>query len=95
MSRTIAIVSGYFNPLHVGHIRMMREARELGEMLIVIVNNDDQQILKKGRIILQEHDRMEVVESLRVVDLAMLSGLFDLDRARHAVSACGVGARGL
>jgi len=73
MSRTIAIVSGYFNPLHVGHVRMMREARTLGDLLVVIVNNDSQQLLKKGRVILDENDRMEVVENLRVVDMVMLA----------------------
>jgi cytidyltransferase-like protein len=73
MNQAIAIVSGYFNPLHIGHIRMMHAARELGDMLIVIVNNDDQQMLKKGRIILPENDRVEVVENIRVVDMVMLS----------------------
>jgi glycerol-3-phosphate cytidylyltransferase/D-beta-D-heptose 7-phosphate kinase/D-beta-D-heptose 1-phosphate adenosyltransferase len=73
MSRSIAIVSGYFNPLHVGHVRMMRAARELAEMLVVIVNNDAQQMLKKGRVIIPEADRAEVVENLRVVDRAVLA----------------------
>ncbi|WP_405058996.1 adenylyltransferase/cytidyltransferase family protein [Kribbella sp. NBC_01505] len=73
MSRTTAIVSGYFNPLHIGHIRMMRAARELGDQLVVIVNNDDQQMLKKGRIIIPENDRVEVVENIRSVDVVLLS----------------------
>jgi len=73
MDRSIAIVSGYFNPLHVGHIRMMRRARELADALIVVVNNDRQQIIKKGRIILREEDRLEVVDNIRVVDQVMLA----------------------
>lgn len=77
MERTIAIVSGYFNPLHVGHLRMMREARQLRDLLIVIVNNDHQQVLKKGRVIIPEADRCEVVSSIRHVDRVILS--VDLD----------------
>lgn len=73
MKRTIAIVSGYFNPLHVGHVRMMREAKQLHDLLIVIVNNDNQQIMKKGRIIIPEGDRCEVVRSIKYVDRTILS----------------------
>lgn len=73
MTRIVSIVSGYFNPLHVGHLRMMRAARQIGDMLVVIVNNDDQQMLKKGRIILPVADRLEVVAALRDVDRAIVA----------------------
>jgi len=63
-----SIVSGYFNPLHVGHLRMMEAARALTGHLIVVVNNDTQQMLKKGRIILPLGDRLEIVRALRVTD---------------------------
>jgi cytidyltransferase-like protein len=66
-----SIVSGYFNPLHVGHLRMMEAARHLTGWLIVIVNNDAQQMMKKGRIILPLDDRMEIVRALRVTDEAI------------------------
>jgi cytidyltransferase-like protein len=68
-----SIVSGYFNPLHVGHLRMMEAARRLTGRLIVIVNNDDQQMMKKGRIILPLDDRMQIVRALRVTDEAIVS----------------------
>jgi glycerol-3-phosphate cytidylyltransferase/D-beta-D-heptose 7-phosphate kinase/D-beta-D-heptose 1-phosphate adenosyltransferase len=64
----IAVVSGYFNPLHVGHLRMMRAARALGDRLVVIVNNDDQQVAKVGKVIQSLDDRMEIVAALAVVD---------------------------
>jgi cytidyltransferase-like protein len=67
----ISVVSGYFNPLHVGHIRMMEAAAELADRLIVIVNNDDQQLMKKGRIITPLDDRLEIVRALRIVDEAV------------------------
>jgi glycerol-3-phosphate cytidylyltransferase/D-beta-D-heptose 7-phosphate kinase/D-beta-D-heptose 1-phosphate adenosyltransferase len=68
-----SIVSGYFNPLHVGHLRMMEAARRLTGRLIVIVNNDPQQMLKKGRIIIPLDDRLEIVRALRVTDEAIAS----------------------
>jgi glycerol-3-phosphate cytidylyltransferase/D-beta-D-heptose 7-phosphate kinase/D-beta-D-heptose 1-phosphate adenosyltransferase len=64
----IAVVSGYFNPLHVGHLRMMTAARALADRLIVIVNNDGQQVLKSGTVIRPLADRMEIIGALRVVD---------------------------
>lgn len=64
----VSIVSGYFNPLHVGHLRMMEAARALTGYLVVIVNNDAQQLAKKGKLILPLADRMEVVRALRVAD---------------------------
>lgn len=69
--RRASIVSGYFNPLHVGHLRMMEAARALTGHLIVIVNNDAQQMLKKGRIILPLADRLEIVRALRMTDEAL------------------------
>ena len=50
-ARRAAIVSGYFNPLHIGHLDMMEAARGLADALVVIVNNDAQQVLKKGKVI--------------------------------------------
>jgi glycerol-3-phosphate cytidylyltransferase/D-beta-D-heptose 7-phosphate kinase/D-beta-D-heptose 1-phosphate adenosyltransferase len=64
----MAIVSGYFNPLHVGHLRMMTAARALADRLVVIVNNDEQQRLKLGRIVQPLDHRMEIVAGLAVVD---------------------------
>ncbi len=67
------IVSGYFNPLHGGHLDMIEAAAEMGDWLIVIVNNDDQQIVKKGKIILDEQNRARLISALRVVDEVMIS----------------------
>lgn len=70
---TIAVVSGFFNPLHGGHLDMIEAAGKLGNKLIVIVNNDKQQLLKKGKIILDEQNRLRLVSALQVVDEAMLA----------------------
>ncbi len=67
------IISGYFNPLHGGHLDMIEAASDLGDRLVVIVNNDKQQILKKGKIILDEENRLRLVWALKHVDDAILS----------------------
>ncbi|HEX8390186.1 MAG TPA: adenylyltransferase/cytidyltransferase family protein [Candidatus Saccharimonadales bacterium] len=67
------IVSGYFNPLHGGHLNLIEAAREKGDHLIVVVNNDDQQMLKKGKIILDEANRVRLVSALRQVDEVVVS----------------------
>ena len=70
---TLVITSGYFNPLHVGHLALLRAASELGDEVTVIVNNDAQQLLKKGRVITPEDQRLEVAGAIRYVDHAVLS----------------------
>lgn len=62
------IVSGFFNPLHGGHLDLIGAAKRLGDYLIVIVNNDEQQIEKKGKIILDENNRSRLIAALRDVD---------------------------
>lgn len=69
----IAIVSGFFNPLHGGHLDMIEAAANLGEKLIVVVNNDVQQVMKKDKIILDEQNRMRLMAALRLVDEVVLS----------------------
>ena len=69
----IMIVSGHFNPLHVGHLTMLEEGAAGADRLVVIVNNDQQQMLKKGRIIISQDDRLRMVKALRIVDDAHLS----------------------
>lgn len=69
----IAIISGYFNPLHGGHLDLIGEAKALGDKLVVLVNNDKQAVMKKGKVILDEENRLRLVRALRDVDEAMLS----------------------
>ena len=75
----IVIVSGYFSPLHCGHLDYLEEAAAAGDQLFVIVNNNDQQILKKGKLILDQEDRLRIIKALSVVDEAMIS--IDNDRS--------------
>jgi len=66
-------VSGYFNPLHVGHLEMCERAKKLGNYLVAIVNNDYQVALKGSVPFMSEADRMKIVGALRWVDKVVLS----------------------
>ncbi len=70
--KTVA-VSGGFDPIHIGHIRMMKEAKKLGDKLVVIINNDNWLMKKKGFVFMQENDRKEIIESIKYVDECILT----------------------
>jgi len=67
------VASGYFDPIHVGHIEYLKLAKELGGELIVIVNNDKQALQKKGFFFMNESERLEVVRNIKYVDDVFLS----------------------
>ena len=71
--KTLVIVSGYFSPLHCGHLDYLEAGASLGDRLIVIVNNDLQQKKKKGKVILAQQDRLRIVKALSIVDEACVS----------------------
>ena len=66
-------ISGYFDPIHVGHLEYLKMAKGLGDILIVIVNNNHQCILKKGKFFMDEKDRLEIVKAIKFVDEVFLS----------------------
>ena len=69
----VVAVSGYFDPIHVGHVEYFKLAKQLGDKLVVIVNNDFQARIKKGKSFMNERDRVEIVASLKCVDEVFLS----------------------
>ena len=69
----VVVVSGYFDPIHVGHLEMLKLAKELGDELVVIVNNDKQAELKKGKSFMSQDDRLKIVKAIRYVDSAFIS----------------------
>jgi len=69
----LVVASGYFDPLHVGHLEYLELAKKLGDKLIVIVNSDIQAKLKKGKSFMNEQDRMKIVLSIKWVDDVFLS----------------------
>jgi D-beta-D-heptose 7-phosphate kinase/D-beta-D-heptose 1-phosphate adenosyltransferase len=73
MEKTLVIVSGYFNPVHKGHIEYLTRSKELGDFLYVIVNNDYQRELKGSKSFMMADERKLIIESLKVVDAAMVA----------------------
>ena len=66
-------VSGAFDPIHVGHIAYIREAAKLGDRLVVILNNDNFLLRKKGFVFRPFEDRKEILESIKGVDEVIAS----------------------
>jgi cytidyltransferase-like protein len=69
----IIAASGFFDPIHRGHIEYLQKAKELGGKLVVIVDSDEQTIKKKGYVFMPQTDRMSIIKSLKFVDEVMLS----------------------
>ncbi len=69
----IVAVSGGFDPVHFGHVRLFKAARKLGDKLIVILNNDNWLNLKKGYVFMPEKERKEIIEEFESVDKVVLS----------------------
>ena len=78
MKQNAIIVSGYFNPIHKGHLEYFTKAKECGDLLFVIINSDHQRLLKGSQEFQNESERTLIVSSLRIVDKAILS--IDKDR---------------
>tara|TARA_Y100001960_G_scaffold332716_1_gene434434 strand:+ start:501 stop:905 length:405 start_codon:yes stop_codon:yes gene_type:complete len=71
-------ISGYFDPIHVGHLEYIELSKKLGDYLIVIVNNNHQCVLKKGKPFMDEKDRIKIIEAIEWVDEVFLS--IDMDK---------------
>ena len=69
----IGIVSGYFNPIHTGHLDYLEGARQECDILYVIVNNDHQVGIKGSKQFMDDNARLRIVRALRCVDKAMVS----------------------
>ena len=78
MKKKAIIVSGYFNPIHKGHIEYFNNAKKLANELFVIVNSDYQRLLKGSKKFQEEDERMIIVSNIKAVDKAILS--IDKDR---------------
>ncbi|MBI2851399.1 MAG: adenylyltransferase/cytidyltransferase family protein [Chloroflexi bacterium] len=73
LKRIVVATGGGFDPLHEGHIRLFKEAKKLGDVLVVMLNSDAQLIKKKGQTFYPLQDeRKEIVESIRYVDKVII-----------------------
>lgn len=80
MRQKVIIVSGYFNPIHKGHIELFKKAKAVGDHLWVIVNNDLQRNLKGSKEFMDENERLIIINSIKYVDKALLS--IDIDKTQ-------------
>ena len=81
MQKKVVVISGYFNPCHMGHIEYARAARDVAGpegIVYCIINSDAQSHLKKGYSFIPEKDRLAVMNAMRYIDHAILS--VDTDR---------------
>ncbi|MDC1238082.1 adenylyltransferase/cytidyltransferase family protein [Polaribacter sp.] len=78
MKKKAIIVSGYFNPIHKGHLEYFNNAKNLADELFVIVNSDLQRALKASKEFQKEGERLFIVQNIKAVDKAIIS--IDKDR---------------
>ena len=71
--KIVVAVSGGFDPVHIGHVRMFERAKALGDELVVILNNDNWLRKKKKHIFMPEEQRKEIIEGFRPVDRVVLT----------------------
>jgi D-beta-D-heptose 7-phosphate kinase/D-beta-D-heptose 1-phosphate adenosyltransferase len=64
----VVAVSGGFDPIHIGHIRYFKEAKMLGDKLLVILNDDEWLMRKKGYVFMPLEERIEILRAIRYVD---------------------------
>lgn len=67
-SKVIVATSGGFDPIHIGHIRLFKEAKKLGNKLLVILNTDAFLLCKKGYVFIPFDERKEILEAIKYID---------------------------
>jgi cytidyltransferase-like protein len=84
-AKRVVAVSGGFDPIHIGHIRYIKESKKFGDELVVILNNDNWLKDKKGFAFMPEHERKEIIEAIEGVDRVVLTdhapGEFFIDKS--------------
>tara|TARA_A100001515_G_scaffold132982_1_gene121847 strand:- start:542 stop:991 length:450 start_codon:yes stop_codon:yes gene_type:complete len=69
----VVIISGFFNPLHIGHIDYISSARNLGDFLVVIVNSDEQVKIKGSVPFMNQDDRLRIIRNIKGVDRSVIA----------------------
>jgi cytidyltransferase-like protein len=73
MIKKVVVASGGFDPVHLGHILYFKEAKALGDKLVVILNNDNWLQAKKGFVFMSQEQRKVIIESIRYVDEVIIT----------------------
>ena len=79
--KKLIIVSGYFNPLHAGHLELFEKAKSVGDELLVIVNSDWQRELKGSKEFMDQEERATIVDAIKYVDYTFIS--IDKDQTQN------------
>ena len=91
-NKKVVAVSGGYDPIHIGHIRLFQEAKKLGDELVVILNNDNWFRIKGKHFFMPERERKEIIEALKPVDRVILTRHKDLKkvygRSAYEISVC-------
>lgn len=70
--KTVVCTSGYFDPIHPGHISCIRESKKFGDILVVLLNGDSQCITKKGKPFMPVRDKAYIIDSIKEVDYVVI-----------------------
>ena len=79
-----ALVSGGFDPVHVGHLRMFQDAKNLSNKVILLLNNDEWLIKKKGKPFMNQNQRKEILDEFKSIDEVIIQSSSD-DSSDHAI----------
>src|ERR1700690_2289632 len=71
--KKVVMVSGGFDPVHIGHVRLFNEAKKLGDELVVVINNDNWKRQKRKHVFMPDHERKEIIEAFACVDKVIIS----------------------
>jgi D-beta-D-heptose 7-phosphate kinase/D-beta-D-heptose 1-phosphate adenosyltransferase len=69
----VVMVSGGFDPVHIGHVRLFNEAKKLGDKLVVVINNDNWKRQKRKHVFMPDYERKEIIEAFSAVDEVLIS----------------------
>mgnify|MGYP001562348211 CR=1 FL=1 len=73
-NKKVVMVSGGFDPVHIGHVRLFQEAKKLGDELVVVINNDNWKMAKRRHVFMPDKDRKEIIGALACVDKVVITG---------------------
>ncbi len=73
LPKKVVMVSGGFDPVHIGHVRLFNEAKKLGDELVVVINNDNWKRKKRKHVFMPEHERREIIEAFACVDRVIIT----------------------